>query len=176
MLSSIQQLANSIIINDLPSVLLTNRNNLPDTPGVYFIESRGSILYVGMSENSLQHRFIQHHRTHQIESQFVNPKIYFYTASEDSVRDLESALIHRFNPLLQNTQVKPYTREDIGTEILPQVEDGEIHIKIETVLELLSSFKDVIKELDHNILRMREQVERLEDKLDDRKRERISNY
>lgn len=163
MLNSIQQLANSIIITDLPSVLLKDRNNLPDTPGVYFIESRNSILYVGMSENSLHQRFVQHHRTHQIESQFVDPKIYFYTASEDSVRELESALIQRFNPLLQNTKVVPYTREEIGTQTLPQVEEGEVHIKLESIIAMISELKNVTQELDRSVLKMGERVERLED-------------
>lgn len=163
MAGEIQRIARDMEVSTLPSVLMKDKNNLPDTPGVYLIESRDAILYVGMSESSLHRRHQQHHRTNQIESQFVDPKIYYYVCSEDAARELESALIQRFNPLLQNTKVVPYTREEIGTETLPQVEGGEVHIKLESIIAMILELKNVTQELDRSVLRMGERVERLED-------------
>lgn len=160
--ASTQNLAKQIDIDELPYVLMVNKDKLPDGPGVYFIESRNVILYIGMSETSLLNRHKQHHRSHQIESQFVDPKIIYYSCSEDVARDLETALIKQYNPLLQNTKIVPHTRVDLGTEVLPQVENGEVHIKIETVLENISLLSDSIKGLDRNILMMSQRVERLE--------------
>jgi hypothetical protein len=159
----IQRIARGIEVDTLPNVLMKDKNNLPDVPGVYFIESRDVVLYIGMSESSLHRRHQQHHRAHQIESQFVNPKIYYYTCSEDSARDLESALIQKFNPLLQNTKVVGYTREDTGTEVLPQVENGEIHIKLESIIAMVLEVKSTLQDFDRTTIRLTERVERLED-------------
>ena len=158
-----RSIAQNINLTDLPYVLIADKNNLPDTPGVYLVESRNAILYIGMTESSLSFRWRQHHRAHQVESQFVDPRIYYYVCSEDSARELESALIQKFNPLLQNTKVVPYTREDLGTETLPQVEEGEVHIKLESIIAMISELKNVAQELDRSVLRMGERVERLED-------------
>jgi hypothetical protein len=163
MAGEIQRIGRDMEVSTLPSVLMKDKNNLPDTPGVYIIESRDAILYIGMSESSLLNRHRQHHRSNQIESQFVDPKIYYYVCTEDSARELEYALIQRFNPLLQNTKVVPYTREEIGTETLPQVEDGNIHIKLESIIAMILELKNVTQELDRSVLRMGERVERLED-------------
>ena len=59
--NDIQKIARNIDIDTLPSVLMKDKNNLPNVPGVYFIESRNVILYIGMTENSLHQRFVQHH-------------------------------------------------------------------------------------------------------------------
>jgi predicted GIY-YIG superfamily endonuclease len=163
MAGEIQRIARDMEVNTLPSVLMKDKNNLPDTPGVYLIESRDAILYIGMTESSLHRRHQQHHRSNQIESQFVDPRIYYYVCTEDSARELESALIQRFNPLLQNTKVVPYTREDIGTETLPQVQDGEVHIKLESIIALIVEVKNTMADLDRTTIRLTERVERLED-------------
>lgn len=161
--SDVQQLAEGLDITHLPFVLMKDKTKLPDVAGVYFVESRGVILYVGMTESSLYHRWSSHHRNNQIESQFVDPKIIYYICSEDTARDLETALIRKYNPLLQNTTIKPYSREDIGTEVLPQVEDGDIHIKLESIIAMILELKNVTQQLDRSTVKLGERVERLED-------------
>ena len=43
------------------------------------------------------------------------------------------------------------------------MEEGEVHIKLESIIAMISELKNVAQELDRSVLRMGERVERLED-------------
>ncbi|WP_163668968.1 helix-turn-helix domain-containing protein [Adonisia turfae] len=97
-------------INELPSVALANKNQLPKTPSIYFaIDSEGTVQYIGRSEN-LNRRWLNHHR----HDQFVKMngvKIAYIDCPTELLSEVESALIEWFKPALNGVQFrfpKPY--------------------------------------------------------------------
>lgn len=90
----------------LPSVPLSARGELPQCPAVYFILDGSTVLYVGKSVNLAQ-RWVAHHRLRQVESMARYPRIAWMELGEAALlEEVERALIHHFEPLL-NGRVVP---------------------------------------------------------------------
>ena len=83
----------------LPSVLLADRANLPESPCIYFaIDSCDVIQYIGRSINP-QKRWKAHHRCDQL-SRMMDVKIAYLFADENVLPAIEEALINWFDPPL----------------------------------------------------------------------------
>ena len=96
----------SLDINSLPYVLLENRADLPDAPGVYFVQDdRGILFYVGCSQ-SLATRWAGHDKIELFES--ISEKVEWvqirFIECHD-YRQIEAACIINFRPLM-NWQIK----------------------------------------------------------------------
>ena len=98
----------------LPSVDFELRKLLPNEKGLYFVFSRGALLYLGMTASSLALRWSDHHRTKQIR-QFSRPQIHYQVLpnlSEDQILKLESELIKLHQPLLNQTEVPDFGHKE----------------------------------------------------------------
>lgn len=111
----------------LPSVPLSARGELPQCPGVYFILDGSTVLYVGKSVNLAQ-RWVAHHRLRQVESMARYPRIAWMELGEAALlEEVERALIHHFEPLL-NGRVVPGEMRDgrakVGAYIDPELKEA----------------------------------------------------
>jgi len=90
----------------LPSLLLTDRSQLPVCPAVYFALDGDHVLYVGRSGN-LQQRWMAHHRYNQLK-EFNNVRIAWLECSDTNLLpEIEAALIEYFQPSL-NGELIPF--------------------------------------------------------------------
>ncbi len=90
----------------LPSLLLTDRSQLPVCPAVYFALDGDHVLYVGRSGN-LQQRWMAHHRYNQLK-EFNNVRIAWLECSDTNLLpEIEAALIKYFQPSL-NGELIPF--------------------------------------------------------------------
>ena len=90
----------------LPSLLLTDRSQLPVCPAVYFALDGDHVLYIGRSGN-LQQRWMTHHRYNQLKG-FNNVRIAWLECSDPSLLpEIEAALIEYFQPSL-NGELIPF--------------------------------------------------------------------
>lgn len=98
-------------ILSLPSVLLSDRFNLPCVSGIYFVlDKDNNLLYLGRSRN-INARWQHHHRYSQI-SNFVGVKIHWFEIKDiDILPVIESQLIASLNPILNNTSVDPLSQK-----------------------------------------------------------------
>lgn len=89
--------------NILPSVLLKNKENLPNLSGIYFaIDFQGNVQYIGRSKN-LQARWKCHHKLTELEK-IGGIKISYLEIFDDLLIDkIEQALIDWFNPPLNSS-------------------------------------------------------------------------
>jgi len=96
----------SIDFSVLPSLCLTRRSELPETPAIYFaIDSLDQIQYIGRSRN-LKQRWHSHHR--QFELQAINGIRIAWLQCDDVslLGEIEAALIEWFEPLLNGSIVR----------------------------------------------------------------------
>lgn len=103
---------------DLPFVLLSDLNNLPNCPAIYFaLDSQNIIHYIGKADN-LQKRWKDHHRQYRLDD--INKKypvrIAWLVWSKDDLSSAEKYFINHYRPLLNNTKVE--TPEIVPSEII----------------------------------------------------------
>ena len=80
----------------LPSVALTDRKQLPQTPCIYFaIDAEDAVQYIGRSVNPRQ-RWQNHHR----QAQLIGCWIAYMQCDEALLDEVETALIEWFSPAL----------------------------------------------------------------------------
>lgn len=73
-------------VKTLPSLAFSEKRNLPDTPGVYFVlDDDGAILYVGAAWYSLKKRWRQHNQTRRIR-QGKQVRIAYLVCEDDLYR------------------------------------------------------------------------------------------
>jgi len=90
----------------LPSLLLTDRSQLPVCPAVYFALDGDRVLYVGRSVN-LQQRWMAHRRYRQLKG-ISNVRIAWLECSDPSLLpEIEAALIEYFQPSLNGKLIPP---------------------------------------------------------------------
>ena len=90
----------SFDITSLPSVLLENKDRLPDASAIYFVLSQqNKILYIGQSK-ALNKRWKHHQKLKDI-SKYESVKIaYLVFSIPDFLFEIEQALIRHFDPPL----------------------------------------------------------------------------
>ena len=83
----------------LKSVLIENKDDLPEEPGVYFVIDESNIYYIGMS-NNIQRRWYSHHKQSYLND-LSNIKIsYLDCLPKHYLKNIESTLINHFKPSL----------------------------------------------------------------------------
>ena len=91
-------------LDSLPSVSLSNKNLLPKSPGIYFvIDSEKRIQYIGRS-GSLHQRWSQHHRIKEFRKQKSMKIVYLKINELSLLPEIEKALIKWFKPRLNGMQ------------------------------------------------------------------------
>ena len=154
---SIKEIADEIIISELPYVSVANRSKLPNSTGVYFVVSRNVLLYIGVTTNSFSTRWSQHHILTQV-LQFYKPVIHYFVSSESVAIELESVLIAKYNnSLLQNTAVPNITDSNNVVEQL--IERGDTKV-LTQLLEEVKELKITVDELYSENIRMQELIRR----------------
>ncbi|EKQ70352.1 GIY-YIG domain-containing protein, putative endonuclease [Leptolyngbyaceae cyanobacterium JSC-12] len=92
---------NEVNITELPKVAVSNRSNLPEVAGVYFVLGRTEILYIGMSTN-IKDRWRRHHKLEfLVDKRDVH--IAWLEASTNGLRELENKLINKYDPILNGS-------------------------------------------------------------------------
>ena len=101
--------AESIDPMNLPSSLISEIRNLPESCGIYFaISAENQILYVGKASN-LRRRWCGHH----LSSYFIslgNIRIAWASVSQECIDALEIDLIRRFTPRFNKAFNKDWKR------------------------------------------------------------------
>ena len=92
-------------INLLPYTRLSEVNNLPKIPGIYFaIDAIGNVQYIGKSVN-INQRWTNHHRHKQLE-QLNDIKIFYLEIKKISLLEvIEKILIELYKPPLNNSKL-----------------------------------------------------------------------
>lgn len=110
-------------IDELPSVVLTERSNLPSAPGLYFVFSSGALQYVGMARQ-LNLRWAHHERRKSLDK-LPNVRISYLGLrgiDAETLEELECALISILQPPLNGTLPKPLGgRVRMGFSLAPDV-------------------------------------------------------
>ncbi len=90
---------------DFNSVSIEERDDLPESSGIYFVIDESKIYYIGMSTN-INKRWFSHHKQNQLDS-ISNLKIsYIDCLPKHYLKNIESTLIRHFRPCL-NIQENP---------------------------------------------------------------------
>ncbi len=100
-------------LSKLPSLFLSQKDNLPQCPAIYFaIDSQNRVLYVGKAVNLLA-RWKNHHRQEQLNkiSRRNKIKIAWLSCSTqlDILTNIETYFINFYQPLLNKTSVPAKT-------------------------------------------------------------------
>ena len=95
-----------INVSELSSVLISERDELPEQSGIYFVmDEVDTIHYIGMSIN-LRNRWYSHHRQEDFDL-IKNGKIaYISSMPKHYLKEIEATLIKTFIPRL-NIKGKP---------------------------------------------------------------------
>lgn len=88
----------------LPYVEFSEKTQLPEKSGLYFVIDGDQILYVGKTIH-FKRRWAGHHRYAQIKAMAKNPVIAWLDVEDTRLLDAESELIARFKPKLNWTRV-----------------------------------------------------------------------
>ena len=92
----------TLCIQDLPSVMFSDRKNLPSSPCIYLVlDKSGQVLYVGHSINA-QERWESHHKYNALKN-LDGVKISYLQIDESLLYSIEKALIAWFKPPLNET-------------------------------------------------------------------------
>lgn len=96
--------AEEVDVLGLPFVDLSQKDDLPPVPGIYFaIDEAKKIRYIGLSKN-LKHRWRYHHKLESL-AKIPGIKIAYLAVSDSSLLgEIEVALINHFRPDLNKTQ------------------------------------------------------------------------
>ena len=96
----------NLTIKKLAKVTLTNAQNLPDSPGIYFAcDAAYRVWYIGIS-SSLQDVF-KHHDTSDLVINNVQYISYLLWNDMDDLEEWEHEYIQKFNPPLNNNLTDP---------------------------------------------------------------------
>lgn len=115
-----------INIQLLPSVSLENRNDLPQTFGVYFVVSNAEILYVGASAN-VRSRWVGHNKIKEL-AEFTNVKIAWVELTNSTdVIELERRAIEFYSPRMNSD--KGYIKPTLSSETVRRRTNLEAVIK-----------------------------------------------
>jgi len=91
-----------ICVGDLAFVALEDKDSLPNEPCVYLVlDKRGSVLYVGKSEN-LRQKWRSYHKFEAL-SRLEDIRISYLKVEPDLLTRIENALIKAFSPPLNLT-------------------------------------------------------------------------
>ncbi|MFP4298845.1 MAG: GIY-YIG nuclease family protein [Spirulinaceae cyanobacterium] len=93
---------------DLPSVKLSELNQLPKNTAIYFaIDAQNRILYIGQASN-LAARWKNHHRTFQLQEIDKDSavRIAWQTWNQEGLDEAEKYFIQTFHPSLNGSEVK----------------------------------------------------------------------
>jgi hypothetical protein len=124
-------------IDDLPSLPLEERSQLPPVPAIYFaIDSLGQVQYIGRSIN-LQQRWISHHQTRHLDGARI---AWMLVDSIELLPEIEKALVQWFNPPTQRWQenkklARTITRTEEAANSRRSKQDGDIRIDREELGE-----------------------------------------
>ncbi|MEH2047521.1 GIY-YIG nuclease family protein [Nostoc sp.] len=83
--------------SSLPSLLMTEKNNLPEISAVYLVWSSNNLLYIGKTTN-LRNRFFQHHRIVQFVEAGTDTRIGWFPVAVDGLTYVEDSLIELLEP------------------------------------------------------------------------------
>jgi GIY-YIG catalytic domain len=90
----------------LPNLKLSDRKELPECSGIYFVISRDLVLYVGLATN-IRNRWQNHHRLPQLQA--VNKRnevnLFWLSCTQHQLNDLERQYIEYYCPVLNQTKV-----------------------------------------------------------------------
>jgi hypothetical protein len=90
----------------LPNLKLSDRKELPECSGIYFVTSRDLVLYVGLATN-IRNRWQNHHRLPQLQA--VNKRnevnLFWLSCTQHQLNDLERQYIEYYCPVLNQTKV-----------------------------------------------------------------------
>lgn len=97
-----------ILADGLKSISYNERNTLPESPCVYLVYDRKTLLYIGVSVN-LRQRFTvgKHHRASQFSD---TARIAWFDYEPDILREMEQSLIELLTPELNGTPIPPEGR------------------------------------------------------------------
>ncbi len=95
-----------IQIDELPSVALSDKSQLPELSGIYFaIDARGAIQYIGRAVNLNRRWKYYHHRSKDLQG-IDEVRIAYINCSESILGITEKKCISWFKPLLNGTRAK----------------------------------------------------------------------
>jgi excinuclease UvrABC nuclease subunit len=108
-----------IVLESLPTLLLTQRRLLPMRPGIYLaISKEGSILYIGQSRN-LHNRWI-YHDLHQQLIALGCTVLRWYECPIEQMNALETQLIQHYQPLLNRKSDSSFPRNKVTIFMSPE--------------------------------------------------------
>ena len=127
---------------NLPKVKLTEKNHLPDSPGIYFVAWSGRLQYIGIATKSLKSRWMSHHRYNQAYEESFNSAEIHYSRSEDSLlKEAERWLIKTLRPLLNQTRVPK--KDSYSPLVKENADSTDKKVKLELYLPL-ATFKKLL--------------------------------
>lgn len=108
----------TIDFNNLPSVPLAQKSNLPRCPAIYFVlNQKREILYIGRSINLL-YRWRDHHRFVQLSEINKTKKVFIYwwecNTQKHNLVSAENYYINLFKPLFNSTIVPTIHKGDLS--------------------------------------------------------------
>ncbi len=108
-----------IEIDGLPFVLLSELRRLPEYPCVYFVlDSNGTVLYIGQSENPKQ-RWVNHHKIDKISDNGGEKICWVAVKNKAKLLPLEKRLIEQFRPTL-NWKKSETPKITVPLKVLPE--------------------------------------------------------
>lgn len=158
-------------IKSLPCVQLTDRRDLPDAPGVYFVvdERCSPVYYIGQAE-SIKKRWIQHNKIQVFEhyDSAESPMFIYYLEIEGSQVDrlaVESRAIKHFVPLM-NYQTRGFCKQkDYSGVDSIQVSKKNLDQIVEDRLKVVfSDLQSQVSELKQNQKTVREAIQEYHEK------------
>jgi excinuclease UvrABC nuclease subunit len=115
MIYSIQCL-DAFDVQTLPRVSITKKQDLPSSPGIYIVVGEKIVQYVGRA-NNLQARWKSHHRLPELKRL---QDVFICYLTVDNLVDLpgiESVLIDRLKPALNNREISKDVQREDGASI-----------------------------------------------------------
>ncbi|MFM1841630.1 MAG: hypothetical protein RLZZ490_361, partial [Cyanobacteriota bacterium] len=129
-------IADSFILK-LPKVSLATKDNLPISPGIYYvIDEQNLVWYIGKAKN-IRNRWQgkSHHRFSQLESQKNHYfSIYYRVVDESELAKIEKEEIKKYTPQLNTSKVKTKTfrpTETLLRETLIKIQEFAFVIGVE---------------------------------------------
>ena len=93
-------------IEDLPSLALSEKHQLPNCGAIYFAVAQSQVLYIGMATN-LKQRWQNHHRCFQLEtiSKKEAVRLHWLDCAQAQLASLERQYIAHYSPTLNRSKV-----------------------------------------------------------------------
>ena len=137
----------SLDIKSLPRVRLSDRRNLPDVPGVYFVvDDRDIVYYIGRSK-SIASRWGSHDKTRVFEDLAQKAQFFIHYLQSDDHERIEKDAIRFFDPLL-NQRLRGDTVER-QSSAKSRISDLEREVsEIKAIVDLLKRSQGIEFEQD----------------------------